>query len=173
MKKFFVSMFMAILAISCVTTLTSCGGDDDIPGDENSDITIGTHRIDVEFEGNTTPWTVSVGFSAVKASSTGMGASLYEDGKELTNGKGVWTGYEFRSYSVSTDDKCQSLCCLVHISPNAHSTKLEPFTVRLKGYVNGKLKKEQTFVIEDNNKTKLITFFSEISINDNVTEYNM
>ena len=80
MKKLFSIMFMAMVAMVCVTTFTACGGsdDDDTLGSDYSDITIGSHRIDVEFEGNTTPWTTTVGFSAVKASASGMGAQLYE-----------------------------------------------------------------------------------------------
>lgn len=172
MKKYLESMFMVVMAIACVTSFASCGGDDDdIPGEEYSDITIGTHRIDVEFEGNTTPWTTSVGFSAVNTPANGIGASLFEDGKELSQGTGTWTGYEFRSYSVSTNDKCQAFCCLVWVKANHHSTKLEPITVRLTGYVNGKKMKERTVVIEDNSKTTLITFFSEHSLKDDVTEY--
>lgn len=174
MKKYLESMFLAVLVIACVTTFASCGGnDDDIPGAEYSDVTIGTHRVDVEFEGNTTPWTVSVGFSAVKASSTGMGASLYEDGKELNNSDGVWIDRKFRSYSVSTDDRCITLCCVIDCKTNPHLNKLEPITVRLKGYVNGKLKKEKTIVCEDNGKSKLICFNSEVAEGDYVQEFGI
>ena len=174
MKKLFSIMFMAMVAMVCVTTFTACGGsdDDDALGSDYSDITIGSHRIDVEFEGNTTPWTTTVGFSAVKASASGMGAQLYENGKELNMSAGSWSEDTFRSYSISTDDRCQTLCCVLYIRPNTHSTTLEPITIRMRGYVNGNQKKEQTFTIEDNNKTKIITFFSEINEGDNVQEFN-
>ena len=169
MKKYLESMFLAVLAIVCVTTFASCGGDDDdIPGAESSNMTIGTHRIDVEFEGNTKHWTVNVCLSAVNAS--GKDASLYEDGKELNNGNGGWMDQKFRSYSIYTDDHCQTLCCLVDCNTETHLNKLEPLTVKLKGYVNGKLKKEKTVVFEDNDKVKLICFFSETSEGDYVLQ---
>ena len=174
MKKHFLSsILMAMMAAMCVT-FTACGGDDDDDPlvNDYSDVSIGTHRIDVEFEGYTTPWTTTVGFSAVKASASGMGAQLYENGKELNMNAGSWSEDTFRSYSISTDDRCQTLCCVLYIRPNTHSTTLEPITIRMRGYVNGNQKKEQTFTIEDNNKTKIITFFSEINEGDNVQEFN-
>lgn len=172
MKKYLVSILMAALAIMCVTTFTACGGDDDdTPGSETSGITFGTHRIDVNFEGNTSGWTVTVGFSAVKASSTGMGAKLYENGQELNQEAYEWANNKFRSYSVSTDDKCQSLCCVLYVRRNAHATA-EPITIRLKGFVNGKQTKEQTFVADGSHPTKVITFYSEISGADNEQDIN-
>ena len=165
------SLLMAVVLVS-VVALTACGGNsDDDPG-KRINVTTGVHRIDVEFEGNTTPWTTTVGFSAVKASASGMGAQLYENGKELNMSAGSWSEDTFRSYSISTDDRCQTLCCVLYIRPNTHSTTLEPITIRMRGYVNGNQKKEQTFTIEDNNKTKIITFFSEINEGDNVQEFN-
>ena len=173
MKKYYLSSFlMSILAIMCVTTFTACGGDDDdTPGSETSGITIGTHRIDVDFEGNTSGWTTTVGFSAVKASTSGMGATLYEDGQELSQSAGTWNDNKFRSYSISTDDKCQSLCCVLYGRRNAHATA-EPITIRLKGFVNGKQTKEQTFVADGSHPTKVITFYSEISGADNEQDIN-
>ncbi len=157
----------------CMTSLTSCGGDDDgIPGSESSVITIGTHRIDVEFEGNTTPWTATVAFSAVRASSTGEGAKLYENGQELNQEAYEWTDNKFRSYSVSTDDKCQAMCCALYIRPNTHGGTIEPITIRMRGYVNGIQKKEQIYVADGSHLTKVITFFSEINEGDNVQEFN-
>ena len=174
MKKYFSIFMMAMVAIACVTTFTACGGDDDDDPlvTDYSDITIGTHRIDVEFEGNTTPWTTTVGFSAVKASATGTGALLYENGQVLAQEGVAWSEDTFRSYSVSTDNRCQSLCCVLYVRPKAHSTTLEPITIRMRGYVNGNLKKDRTFVIDDNNKTKIITFFSQISEGDSVQEFD-
>lgn len=176
MKKncFLRLMNVVMMATMCVTSFTACGGDDDddILGSDYSDITIGSHRIDVEFEGNTIPWTTTVGFSAVKASASGMGAQLYENGQELSMGGGSWSEDTFRSYSISTDDRCQTLCCVLYVRPNTHSTTLEPITIRMRGYVNGNLKKERSFTVDDNNKTKIITFFSEINEGDNVQEFN-
>ena len=173
MKKYFVLILMAMVAVLCVTTFSACGGndDDDIPEGETSDITIGTHRIDVDFEGNTSGWSTTVGFSAVKASSTGMGAKLYENGRELNLEAYEWVGNEFRSYSVYTDDKCQTLCCVLYVRRNAHATA-EPITIRLRGYVNGNKKKEQIYVADGSHPTKVITFFSEIPEGDNVQELN-
>lgn len=167
-------MIVAMVAIVSVTTFTACGGDDDddLPATGSGDITIGTHRIDVEFEGNTTPWTTTVGFSAVKASATGMGAKLYENGKELNVSSSSWSEDTFRSYSISTDDKCQSLCCVLYVRANRHATPLEPITIRMRGYAIGSLKKERTYTIDDNGKTKIITFFSEVIEGDNVQEFD-
>lgn len=172
MKKYF-SFLMAVLAVTCLTTFTACGGDDDDdnPGTETGDITIGTHRIDVDFDGNTSGWNTTVGFSAVKASATGMGAKIYVDGQEVTLDGSVWSDNKFRSYSVSTDDKCQSLCCVLYMRRNAHAAA-EPVTIRLKGYVNGKQKKEQTIVADASHPTKVVTFYSEISGADNVQDIN-
>ena len=173
MKKYFSIFMMAMVAVMCVTALTACGGDDDDPlVNDYSDINIGTHRIDVEFEGNTTPWTTTVGFSAVKASATGMGALLYENGQVLGQEGVSWSEDTFRSYSVSTDDRCQALCCVLYVRPKTRSTTLEPITIHMRGYVNGNLKKERTFTIDDNNKSKIITFFSDISEGDNVQEFD-
>ena len=173
MKKYFSIFMMAMVAVMCVTALTACGGDDDDPlVNDYSDINIGTHRIDVEFEGNTTPWTTTVGFSAVKASATGMGALLYENGQVMGQEGVSWSEDTFRSYSVSTDDRCQALCCVLYVRPKTHSTTLEPITIHMRGYVNGNLKKERTFTIDDNNKSKIITFFSDISEGDNVQEFD-
>ena len=105
MKKFFLIMFMALVAMVCVTTFTACGGsDDDTLGSDYSDITIGSHRIDVEFEGNTTPWTTTVGFSAVKASASGMGAKLYENGKEFTHEGGTYC-VEIKKSPILVDEE--------------------------------------------------------------------
>ena len=171
-KNFILRLTMAMVAAMCVTTFTACGGDDDdTPGGEASSITIGTHRIDVDFEGNTSGWSTTVGFSAVKASSTGMGGKLYENGRELNQDAYEWAGNEFRSYSVSTDDKCQTLCCVLYVRRNAHATA-EPITIRMRGYVNGNQKKEQIYVADGSHPTKVITFFSEINEGDNVQELN-
>ena len=166
-------MTVVMIATLCTTTFVSCGGDDDDPlVTDYSDVIIGSHRIDVEFEGNTTPWITTVGFSAVKASTTGMGAKLYENGQELSMSGASWSEDTFRSYSISTDDRCQSLCCVLYIRPKDHSTTLEPIIIHMRGYVNGKLKKERSFTVDDNNKTKIITFFSEVSEGDNVQEFD-
>lgn len=171
MKKYCVSILMAALAIVCVTTFVSCGGDDDesTPGTETGNITVGTHRIDVSFEGNTSGWTTTVAFSAVKASATGMGAKLYEGGQELTTEGGSWIDNKFRNYSVSTDEKCQSLLVVVYCRRNAHATA-EPITVHLKGFIDGKQQKEQSIVADGSHATRTIFFYSQISEADRVQD---
>lgn len=160
MKKYCLSILTALMAILCVSTFVSCG-DDDEPGEDDSRLTIGVHRVDVEFEGNTTPWLVTVGFSAVEAAENGIGASLYENGKLLGGGEANYAEYVFRSYSVYTDDNCMGLCCVIDCRTNTHTTPLEPIKIKLKGYVNNKLTKEQTVVCEDNGKSKIIAFYTE------------
>ena len=72
-KSIFKFMMLALMGFVCMTTFTACGGDydDNTPGTETGNLTVGTHRIDVSFEGNTSGWTATVAFSAVKASATG------------------------------------------------------------------------------------------------------
>ena len=63
MKKYFISIFMAMVASMCVATFTACGGsDDDDIGGESGNLTVGTHRVDVEFSGETAGWNVSLTF---------------------------------------------------------------------------------------------------------------
>ena len=171
MKKYFASILVALMGCMCLTTFTACGDDedDDNPGTETGYLTVGTHRIDADFEGNTSVWTVTVAFSAVKASASGMGARLYENGQELSIEGGTWMDDKFRSYSVSTDDNCQTLCCVIYCRRNAHATA-NPITIRLKGFVNGKQKKEQTYVADGSHPTKVITFYDEITGADTVQE---
>lgn len=62
---------------------------------------------------------------------------------------------------------------MIDCKTNPHLNKLEPITVRQKGYVNGKLKKEKTIVCEDNGKSKLICFNSEVAEGDYVQEFGI
>lgn len=164
-------MMLALMGFVCMTTFTACGGDydDNTPGTETGNLTVGTHRIDVSFEGNTSGWTATVAFSAVKASATGMGAKLFEGGQELTTEGGSWIDNKFRNYSVSTDDKCQSLLVVVYCRRNAHATA-EPITVHLKGFIDGKQQKEQSIIADGSHATRTIFFYSEISEADRIQD---
>lgn len=164
-------MMLALMGFVCMTTFTACGGDydDNTPGTETGNLTVGTHRIDVSFEGNTSGWTATVAFSAVKASATGMGAKLFEGGQELTTEGGSWIDNKFRNYSVSTDDKCQSLLVVDYCRRNAHATA-EPITVHLKGFIDGKQQKEQSIIADGSHATRTIFFYSEISEADRIQD---
>lgn len=160
---------MVALAIVCVTTFTACGGDDDdIPGTETGNLTVGTHRIDVSFEGNTSGWTTTVAFTGT-AYPSGGGSKLYENGTELTTGVSGWTDNKFRNYSISTDDKAQNLLAVIYVRRNAHAAA-EPVTVTLKSFVNDKQKKQNSVVVDGSHSTTTIFFYSEISDGDRVQE---
>lgn len=145
----------------CAATFVSCGDDDDdIPGETAPETFFYTHRVDVEFEGDTKHWKGSVVFVAMEDSITGITGKLFENGEVKNGGKNVWDNPEIRNYSVYTDENCQTLFCMVECVNENPAVKLEPITIKLKGYVNGKLKKEKTVVFEDNGKMKYIFFYN-------------
>ena len=158
-KNFFKFMMIALMGLVCVTTFTACGddNDEDVIGGETSDVTIGTHRIDVSFDGNFSGWNVEVGFIG-----SPYGTPLYEDGEELKTNEGMWTGKVFRSYSVSTNDKSQNLTTVIRLQKNGHATA-QPVTVNLRSYVNGKQKKMKSVVVDGSHNLKQITLYSELT----------
>lgn len=156
-------MALTALAVTCATSFTACGGDDDDKpiGNETEKLTVGTHRVDVDFSGDTSGWSVNVGFVGSGYPDPTTASKLYEDGKqlELTSGS-VWMSEGFRSYSVSTDDRSQCLTAMVMLTKREHVMP-KAVTVTLKGYVNGKMKKTKSFVADGNHTSKTINFNSE------------
>jgi len=163
MKKIFIFLF-AVLAMASTSSFISCGSDDDAKEHEGKTdaLTVGKHRIDVDFEGETLGWDVIVSFVGSGYPNPAVASNLYEDGKllQLTSGS-VWMSEEFRSYSVSTDDNSQSLTAMVMLTKRGHATPRK-VTVNLKGYVNGKMTKMKSFAADGSHPSKSITFSSEV-----------
>lgn len=161
-KNFFNFMMIALMGLVCVTTFTACGddNDEDVIGGETSDVTIGTHRIDVSFDGNFSGWSVEVGFVG-----SPYGTPLYEDGEELKTEVGTWTGKTFRSYSVSTNDKSQNLAAVITLKKNGKLT-VQPVTVNLRSYINGKQNNMKSVVVDGSHNLKNITLYTIGSYNE-------
>ena len=152
---------MAMVASMCLVTFTACGGsDDDDIGGESGNLTVGTHRVDVEFSGETAGWNVSLTFLGTDKNVT-KASRLYENGSALTTVDGVWLATEFRPYSVTTDNDSQSLQCTVTLRKKYAGAS--PVTVTLKGYVNGKQVKMRAVTTDASHKGKMIAFYSQIS----------
>lgn len=165
-KRIFSFMMLTAFSVVCATSFTACGGDDDdVIGGEINNLTVGTHRIDVSFEGKTDGWKASITFTGTSYPITTEGSSLYENGEKLNAVGGTWTENNFRSYSISTDSKSQNLLVMVVIRKNMHAT-VQPVTVNLRSYVNGKQKKMKSIIVDGNHGAKTITFYSEIMDGD-------
>ena len=170
MKTMKLYLTLIIMTMVCVTTFSACGSDDDderIEHIEEGDITTGTHRIDLSFEGTFGGWDVSVGFVGSPTS-----GSLYENGQKLatTEGTNVWLADDVRSYSVSTDDR--STLLMVEVTMMKRSAAATPVTIRLKSFVNGQQKKTKTIVVNSDVSAKSIFFASENTAGDMEFDYN-
>lgn len=167
MKKLFNYLMMMAMTIVCVSSFTACGSDDgdDLIGGETGNLTVGTHRIDVDFEGITDGWKATVTYNGTSYPVTTGGSSLYENGEQLGTAQGSWFANGFRFYSVSTDDKCQSLLVMVVLRKEKGAV-VQPMTVNLKSFVNGKMKKMKSVIVDGSHSAKNIVFYSEITDGD-------
>lgn len=151
-----------------VPMLTACGDDDDEEETEQG-VTVGTHRIDVSFSGDTQGWDVGLTFLATAYHANGTPfPGMYENGEQLeTSYAGTWKCEEIRDYSVSTGSNCQSLLLTLAISKSYSEAVTGTIIVHVKSYVNNKLKKEKTYSMSPADGTeKQITFFSSMDLDD-------
>lgn len=171
MKKYISFVMMAVLMAATVPMLTACGSDDDEnePSewrDPNAN-TVGTHRIDIIVTGNTSGWGMTVGFTGTPENAdVYTGAELFENGIRLEKESPAWLCGELRNYSVSTDNKCIGLWLTLTVNRETKAT-LEPMTITMMGYVNGKLMQQKTYTVTDESGvTTHINFGSEKDVWD-------
>ena len=148
---------MLALMIAAVFTFTACGGDDD---DELPDVyvktTEGVHRIEVSFSGSTAGWKCDATF--IGTYGTGY-SKLYENGVQVGDAYG-YSDDKLRSYAIETDAKCD-LMSITMILSHGISVSVEPITVTLKGYVNGKQTNMKVVEIPASETNKGIVFSAE------------
>ena len=159
MKKLFSIMFMAMVAMVCVTTFTACGGsdDDDALGTDYSDVSIGSHRIDVEFSGVTDGWDLQTMFIGAYKDQTNV--NLYENGQKINETAGSFMGKVFRNYSVDTDADCDIF--QVTVSLILKNSAAGTVTVTLRGYVNGQQKNMKVYEFKPDAQVKSCVFSAE------------
>lgn len=139
-------LMMMALSIVCITSFTSCGGNDDDPigGDPN----IGVHRIDMQFDGNFQgKWTAINVFVGVKQN--GQVTGLYENGKVLDINSRVnnWTSTQIRDYSISTENGAAALTATVMLSAPYNVVTTEDVNITMVGYINNKRIYTQVFTL--------------------------
>lgn len=156
-------MMMAVLMAVTVPMLTACGSDDDEDDpnewvDPNAN-TVGTHRIDIIFSGATQGWEVYAGFTGTPENGdVYTGAELFENGVRLEKDSPNWLCSELRNYSITTDSHCIGLWLSLTINRDDRKT-LEPMTVTLIGYVNGKLMQQKSYTVTNDSGTSVIIGF--------------
>lgn len=173
MKKYISFMMMAAMMAVTVPMLTACGSDDDEEDGNGTEWvspnanTLGTHRIDIIVTGNTSGWGMSAGFTGTPENAdVYTGAKLFENGIRLEKDSPAWLCGELRNYSISTDNKCIGLWLALTITKETNAP-LEPMTVTLMGYVNGKLMQQKTYTVNnESGLTTHINFGSEKDVFD-------
>ena len=172
MKKYISFWMMAALMVATIPMLTACSSDDDEEENvewtgQNDGFTVGTHRIDIIVSGNTRGWGMGVGFTGTPENAdVYTGAELFENGIRIEKNSPNFICGELRNYSITSDNKCIGLWLALTINKETEAP-LEPMTVTLKGYVNGKLMQEKTYTATDESSfTTHITFGSEKDVFD-------
>ena len=138
---------VVLMAIISMAAFTACGGDDEnddgnIPGtDEDTELIIGVHRIDVHFGDNAYGCSLMTSFTGVKAD--GGVSKLYENGKQLELEDNVLLSREISDYSISTEKTCWTLRETIFMAPAEVRTIDHDVTVTLVAYVNDKRIKTQ------------------------------
>ncbi len=170
MKKNMNFLLMAVMMAVAVPMLTACGSDDDEETTEWKDPnapTVGTHRIDIVFSGATQGWEVYAGFTGTPENGdVYTGAELFENGVRLEKDTPNWLCSELRNYSITTDNHCIGLWLVLTINRDDRKT-LEPMTVTLTGYVNGKLTQQKSYTVtNDSGFVTHIGFGSETDVFD-------
>lgn len=158
-KLFFYSMMTAIMTMAAFI-FSACGGDDkdDIP-DGYVKTTEGVHRTEVSFSGNTAGWSTSLTFIAVYGDGTHGKVKMYENGKQISD-NGGFSSEEMRSYAVDTDAMCDMMSTTIILTHESFGS-VEPITVTLKGYVNGKQTNMKVVEISASETYKGIIFSAE------------
>ena len=148
---------MLALMMAAVFTFTACGGDDDddLP-DGYVKTTEGVHRIEVSFDGNTTGWNCDATFIGTYGTSA---VKLYENGERVGDEYG-YSDNKLRGYTIETDAKCDLMSVTVILSHSSFAS-VEPITVTLKGYVNGKQTNMKVVEVPANETNKGIVFSAE------------
>lgn len=157
MKQLFRYSMMLAVMVMAVLTFTACGSDDkdDLP-DGYVKTTEGVHRIEVSFDGNTTGWNCDATFIATYGTAT---VNLYENGKQVGSAYG-YSSSEVRDYAIETDAKCDLMSVTVILSHSSFAS-VEPITVTLKGYVNGKQTNMKVVEVPTSETNKGIVFSAE------------
>lgn len=163
MKKYISKIMMLMaLAIVCVTSFTSCGGDDDndLPG--GKDLTVGVHRIDVQFDGNFQgKWTAINSFYAIKPDGTFTG--LYENGKalDINSHTNTWTSTEIRDFSISTENGAAAIAGSVMLSAPYGSAATNDINITMVGYINNKRVYTRVFTLPAGSSIIVISFSTD------------
>lgn len=170
MKKYISFVTMAVMMAVAVPMLIACGSDDDEETMEWKDPnapTVGTHRIDIVFSGATQGWEVYAGFTGTPENGdVYTGAELFENGVRLEKDTPNWLCSELRNYSITTDNHCIGLWLVLTINRDDRKT-LEPMTVTLTGYVNGKQTQQKNYTVtNDSGIATHINFASEKDVFD-------
>lgn len=160
MKKNFLFVALAVMAMMTVCMFTACGGDDndnDLP-DGYQKTTEGVHRMEVSVDGDITGWNGKFAFVAVCGDGTRGYVKLYENGRQISD-DGTFLGEELRNYTIETDSKCDQMTVTATLS-HGTSVSVSPVTVTLKSFINGQPKKAKTLEFKDS--YKMIVFNSEL-----------
>lgn len=153
MKKY-LNLLMMLLMVAVSMTVVSCGGDDD--DDKGVSTTVGVHRIDVEFSGDTSGWNLQALFIGSYQNSTNV--TLYENGKVLTTDMNSYIDKAVRKYSIESESKCDMLQTTITaiLDEGIPGT----FSVTLRGYVDGKQTNMKVFEFTPGNSHAISCVFS-------------
>lgn len=92
MKKNIFNWLVMTTVVITTFTFVGCGGGDDTMADGETggieEVTVGTHRIDVTFEGDTKGWKVMTVFIGNSYPNSTILSTLYENGAKLTTDGG-------------------------------------------------------------------------------------
>ena len=161
-------IMVAMVAVVAMA-FTACGSDDDDEtGGGSGTLTVGTHRIDVAFDGETAGWSVNVTFIGNKYPDASKFSDLYENGILLPTKQGTYMASEVRPYSVSTDASSQMLTAMIIVRKKSGGYTQQPMKVVLRGYVNGKEVRSKTIDVTTDHAATTIAMHSEVSDADMV-----
>ena len=163
MKKYISFMMMVVMMAMTVPMITACNSDDDEndPNEwtDSNAYTVGTHRIDIIFSGSTQGWEIHAAFTGTpEDGNVYTGAEMFENGVRLEKNSPNWLCSELRNYSITTDNHSIGLWLSLSIFRDERKT-LEPMTVTLMGYVNGKLMQQKSYTVTNDSGTSVIIGF--------------